>query len=142
MFSVSGRPLTHSKSKKVSLKFYFTYPLNLMGMRLLNLNTTHPQAVIGCCIFLSWGLQGVETQGVGLDTPHFCTPMNIISYIQVSNIALGSLKAFGSDDKDLNEEIITLAFENGINFFDISEPFTSKKAEVSFLRLFFKPFYI
>ena len=56
-----------------------------------------------------------------------------MSAFQVSNIALGSLKAFGSDDKDLNEEIITLAFENGINFFDISEPFTSKKAEVNFL---------
>ena len=50
--------------------------------------------------------------------------------IQVSNIALGSLKAFSSDDKELNEDVITLAFDNGINFFDISEPFTSKKAEV------------
>ena len=48
----------------------------------------------------------------------------------MSNIALGSLKAFTNDDGDLNEDIITLAFENGINFFDISEPFTSKKAEV------------
>jgi len=57
------------------------------------------------------------------------------SGLKVSNIALGSLKAFGSDDKELNEEIITLAFENGINFFDISEPFTSKKAEVELGRI-------
>ncbi len=28
------------------------------------------------------------------------------------------------------QELVSLAFENGINFFDISEPFTSKKAEV------------
>ena len=62
--------------------------------------------------------------------------MNKISFIihsliiEVSNIALGSLKAFTNDDGDLNEDIVTLAFENGINFFDISEPFTSKKAEV------------
>ena len=30
----------------------------------------------------------------------------------------------------MNEDLATLAFENGINFFDISEPFTSKRAEV------------
>ena len=50
--------------------------------------------------------------------------------LQVSSVALGSLKAFSNDDCEVNEDIITLAFENGINFFDISEPFTSKKAEV------------
>ena len=55
--------------------------------------------------------------------------------IQVSSIALGSLKSFSNDDSELNEEIVTLAFENGINFFDISEPFTSQKAEVNYSRL-------
>jgi len=57
------------------------------------------------------------------------------SGIKVSNIALGSLKAFTNDDGDLNEDIVTLAFENGINFFDISEPFTSKKAEIELGRI-------
>jgi len=52
------------------------------------------------------------------------------SGLKVSSIGLGSLKAFSSEDSQLNEDLVTLAFENGINFFDISEPFTSKRAEV------------
>ena len=35
----------------------------------------------------------------------------------------------------MNEDLVTLAFENGINFFDISEPFTSKRAEVELGRI-------
>ena len=91
---------------------------------------------------------------------------------QVSNIGLGSLKAFTSEDCEINEELVTLgncwnwpeydgsispyysttlttpppawhqfqqfvpsAFENGINLFDISEPFTSKRAEVELGRI-------
>lgn len=57
------------------------------------------------------------------------------SGLKVSNIGLGSLKAFSSEDCELNEELVTLAFENGINFFDISEPFTSKRAEVELGRI-------
>jgi len=57
------------------------------------------------------------------------------SGIKVSSVALGSLKAFSNDDCEVNEDIITLAFENGINFFDISEPFTSKKAEMELGRI-------
>jgi len=57
------------------------------------------------------------------------------SGLKVSNIGLGSLKAFSSEDCELNEELVTLAFENGINFFDISEPFTSKRAEMELGRI-------
>jgi len=57
------------------------------------------------------------------------------SGLKVSSIGLGSLKAFSSEDCELNEELITLAFEKGINFFDISEPFTSKRAEVELGRI-------
>merc|ERR1712001_505426 len=57
------------------------------------------------------------------------------SGLKVSNIGLGSLKAFSSEDCEMNEDLVTLAFENGINFFDISEPFTSKKAEVELGRI-------
>ncbi|XP_023321935.1 voltage-gated potassium channel subunit beta-2 [Eurytemora carolleeae] len=57
------------------------------------------------------------------------------SGLKVSSIALGSLKSFSNDDSELNEEIVTLAFENGINFFDISEPFTSQKAEIELGRI-------
>jgi len=57
------------------------------------------------------------------------------SGLKVSNIGLGSLKAFSSEDCEMNEDLVTLAFENGINFFDISEPFTSKRAEVELGRI-------
>ena len=35
----------------------------------------------------------------------------------------------------MNEDLVTLAFDNGINFFDISEPFTSARAEVELGRI-------
>merc|ERR1712059_14883 len=57
------------------------------------------------------------------------------SGLRVSTIGLGSLKAFSSDDCELNEELVSLAFESGINFFDISEPFSSKRAEVELGRI-------
>jgi len=57
------------------------------------------------------------------------------SGLKVSNIGLGSLKAFSNEDCEINEELVTLAFENGINFFDISEPFTSKRSEVELGRI-------
>merc|ERR1719195_848504 len=57
------------------------------------------------------------------------------SGLKVSNIGLGSLKAFSSENCEINEELVTLAFENGINFFDISEPFTSARAEVELGRI-------
>jgi len=57
------------------------------------------------------------------------------SGLKVSNIGLGSLKAFTSEDCEINEELVTLAFEAGINLFDISEPFTSKRAEVELGRI-------
>jgi len=57
------------------------------------------------------------------------------SGLKVSNIGLGSLKAFSSDDCDLNEQLVTLAFASGINFFDISEPYSSKRSEVELGRI-------
>jgi len=57
------------------------------------------------------------------------------SGLKVSNIGLGSLKAFSSDDCELNEELVGLAFDSGINFFDISEPYSSKRAEVELGRI-------
>merc|ERR1719216_103374 len=57
------------------------------------------------------------------------------SRLKVSNIGLGSLKAFSSDDCELNEELVGLAFDSGINFFDISEPYSSKRAEVELGRI-------
>jgi len=57
------------------------------------------------------------------------------SGLKISNIGLGSFKAFSSEDSEMNENLVTLAFENGINFFDISEPFTSKRAEVELGRI-------
>jgi len=55
--------------------------------------------------------------------------------LTISNIGLGSLKVFTQEDAEISEEIVSLAFENGINFFDISEPFTSKRAEVELGRI-------
>lgn len=60
------------------------------------------------------------------------------SGLKVSSVGLGSLKAFSSDDCELNEELVTLAFESGINFFDISEPFSSKRSEVELGRIIAK----
>jgi len=57
------------------------------------------------------------------------------SGLKVSSIGLGSFKGFSSEDCELNESLVSLAFENGINFFDISEPFTSKRAEVELGRI-------
>merc|ERR1712212_1400953 len=57
------------------------------------------------------------------------------SGLKVSNIGLGSLKAFSSDDCELNEKLVSLAFDSGINFFDISEPYSSKRAEVELGRI-------
>ena len=37
--------------------------------------------------------------------------------------------------RQMNEDLVTLAFDNGINFFDISEPFTSARAEVELGRI-------
>jgi aryl-alcohol dehydrogenase-like predicted oxidoreductase len=41
----------------------------------------------------------------------------------------GSTKIFGSDNPDLAEEIITTAYDNGINHFDVSDPFQAGRSE-------------
>jgi len=90
------------------------------AMEDMEVNTGSNTVLAPDCQVLGRGtLQGLKYRHIGK------------SGLKVSTIALGSLKAFGSDDKELNEEIITLAFENGINFFDISEPFTAKKQSLS-----------
>lgn len=50
--------------------------------------------------------------------------------LKVSNIALGSIKVFNqSVDPEVSEEIVTMAFDNGINYFDICDPSGSERAE-------------
>ena len=40
-----------------------------------------------------------------------------------------------SHQPDQSQQFVPAAFENGINLFDISEPFTSKRAEVELGRI-------
>merc|ERR1712180_76251 len=50
--------------------------------------------------------------------------------LKVSNIALGSIKTFNQNvDADTAEEIVTMAYENGINYFDICDPCGTDRAE-------------
>ena len=58
--------------------------------------------------------------------------------LKIPNVALGSMKLFSSDNPDVSEAIVTAAFEAGINFFDISDPFNQDRAEKEFGRIFKK----
>eukprot|EP00095_Tigriopus_kingsejongensis_P010658 maker-scaffold627_size122700-snap-gene-0.33 protein:Tk10658 transcript:maker-scaffold627_size122700-snap-gene-0.33-mRNA-1 annotation:"voltage-gated potassium channel subunit beta-2" len=60
------------------------------------------------------------------------------SGLKISNVGLGSAKLFSSDNPEIAEDIIQLAYENGINFFDISDPYHQDKAELEFGRIFKK----
>ena len=58
---------------------------------------------------------------------------------QVSNVALGSIKTFASHvDPDVSEEIVVTAYENGINYFVVCDPFMSERAERELGRIFAK----
>ncbi|KAL3861013.1 hypothetical protein ACJMK2_007106 [Sinanodonta woodiana] len=53
------------------------------------------------------------------------------SGLRVSNIALGTWVTFGGQVSDeIAEEILTLAYESGINFFDTAEVYSAGKAEI------------
>ena len=99
-----------------------------LGSLLIKLNLIRVSSITLGTLFINWNLIQVSSIALG-------SLFINLNLIQVSSIALGSLKSFSNDDSELNEEIVTLAFENGINFFDISEPFTSQKAEVNYSRL-------
>jgi len=59
--------------------------------------------------------------------------------LKVSNVALGSIKTFASHvDPEVSEEIVVTAYENGINYFDVCDPFMSDRAERELGRIFAK----
>eukprot|EP00094_Tigriopus_californicus_P006132 TCALIF_05905-PA protein Name:"Similar to kcnab3 Voltage-gated potassium channel subunit beta-3 (Xenopus laevis)" AED:0.12 eAED:0.12 QI:0/0.85/0.75/0.87/1/1/8/134/398 len=60
------------------------------------------------------------------------------SGLKISNIGLGSAKLFSSENPEMAEDIIVAAYENGINFFDISDPYQQEKAEKEFGNIFRK----
>ena len=41
----------------------------------------------------------------------------------------GSIKVFNQENPDAAEEIVTLAYESGINYFDICDPYLADDAE-------------
>jgi len=49
--------------------------------------------------------------------------------LKCSNIGLGSIKVFNHENPEMAEEIVTLAYESGINLFDISDPYNADEAE-------------
>ncbi|KAK7093598.1 voltage-gated potassium channel subunit beta-2-like [Littorina saxatilis] len=53
------------------------------------------------------------------------------SGLRVSNIGLGTWVTFGGQvSEEVAEELLTLAYESGINFFDTAEVYASGKAEI------------
>ena len=49
--------------------------------------------------------------------------------LKCSNIGLGSIKVFNHENPEMAEEIVSLAYESGINLFDISDPYNADEAE-------------
>jgi len=49
--------------------------------------------------------------------------------LKCSNIGLGSIKVFNTENPDLAEDIVTLAYESGINLFDICDPYMADESE-------------
>lgn len=49
--------------------------------------------------------------------------------LKCSNIGLGSIKVFPQDNPETAEKIVTLAYESGINYFDICDPYHADDAE-------------
>ena len=48
------------------------------------------------------------------------------------------MKLFASDNPEVAENIIGTAYEQGINFFDVSDPYDQDKTEREFGRIFQK----
>jgi len=49
--------------------------------------------------------------------------------LKCSNIGLGSIKVFNQENPEAAEGIVTLAYESGINYFDICDPYMADEAE-------------
>ncbi|CAB4057525.1 KCNAB2 [Lepeophtheirus salmonis] len=57
------------------------------------------------------------------------------SGLKVPNIGLGSIKVFNQDNLDNIEELVTNAFNIGINLFDISDPHIADRTEYELGRI-------
>ncbi len=54
------------------------------------------------------------------------------SGLKISNIGLGSMKLFSHEKPEVAEAMVTSAMEQGINFFDVSDPYQQvKKAYIA-----------
>ena len=42
---------------------------------------------------------------------------------------VGSIRVFNQDNPEIAEDIVTLAYESGINLFDICDPYTAEETE-------------
>ena len=59
--------------------------------------------------------------------------------LKMSNIALGSIKTFAPNvEPDVSEDIVTTAYDHGINHFDVCDPYMSDRAERELGRIFAK----
>ncbi|KAF4533265.1 hypothetical protein B566_EDAN010500 [Ephemera danica] len=58
------------------------------------------------------------------------------SGLRVSNVGLGTWVTFGSQlNEEQAEEVVTLAYESGINLFDLSEAYSGTRAEIELGRI-------
>ena len=53
---------------------------------------------------------------------------------------LGSIRVFNQDNPEIAEDIVTLAYESGINLFDICDPYTADETERQLGKLRNNPF--
>lgn len=49
--------------------------------------------------------------------------------LKCSNIGLGSIRVFNQDNPELAEDIVSLAYDSGINYFDICDPYMADESE-------------
>ena len=52
---------------------------------------------------------------------------NMIYFI--FSLSTGSIKVFNQENPEVSEQIVTLAYESGINYFDICDPYMADEAE-------------
>ena len=58
--------------------------------------------------------------------------------LKISNLGLGGIKLFNSENPEVAEDVVAEAVEKGINFFDVSEPYNPDRSEQEFGRIFRK----
>jgi len=93
-------------------------------MDLLSGSNTHLSKLSSECNIMA-GASQTKTTFPGLKYRHIGK-----TGLKVSNIALGSIKVFNQNvEPDTAEEIVTIAYENGINYFDICDPCGTDRAE-------------